>query len=103
MRFTVVKLTKKLLNLLPDELLVKIGAWDKELKQTYPQYVFMDSKDYNKYKSGIKKKVKKQRSSIEYYFLMYGPSTGNQKITIPGYLLIDEYGIKEEKKLGQIV
>lgn len=103
----VVKLTKKMLNMDPMDLLVVLGAFSKEKKQTYPEHVYFSKEDYKTLRENIKKRLKKAYPDMSSHYLAlsvgtellaYGPSERLATAVKPGYALIDTDSIDTDSK-----
>lgn len=103
-----VKLTKHMLKMTPSELLIKIGAYhiNGSTKVTYPDHVYVSKKDAKTFKNNLKKALKKsfivhiRRNPtlyLKFDWLNYGPNCSLQDAIVPGYLLVDEQSIENDK------
>jgi hypothetical protein len=102
-----VKLTKRMLKMHPADLLVKIGAVDKDKKQAYPGDVYFSREDYQELKKNLKESAKKESEfrpstkrlayivSVE--LLNYGPNESLGDAIRPGWALVDEEAIEKVK------
>lgn len=93
-----VKLTKKMLKLHPADLLVKLGAVNKEKTESYPSNVYFSDKDSSALKKNLVTKAKKSMPSaskkyVDYSvgmeWLNYGPNESLGNVLKPGYAVID--------------
>lgn len=105
-----VKLSKRILNMEPSDILVKLGAWSQDLKHAYPSRVFVSAEDYKTIKKNLAARYKKmfpyasrRRISCEVGMdlLGFGPNQSLEKAVRPGYALVDYNGIKEDIKRDQ--
>jgi hypothetical protein len=101
----VVKLTKKMLAMYPDDLLVKLGAVNNSKTVVYPCHVYFSEKDYETLKNSLKKKIKKEmvwatekhiKTVVEFELLNVGPNEGLKKAIKPGFAIIDVESIRNE-------
>jgi hypothetical protein len=101
-----VKLTKKMLTLSPGELLIKLRAVNKELKQAYPQHVYFSKEDYKNLRANTRKLLKKEypyinsrklNTAVGMELLNLGPNEGLKDAIRPGYALVDEEAIEKEE------
>ena len=101
----IVKITKKMLRMTPSDLLIKLGAVDKQKLQAYPQHVYFSREDYKELRENINKQAKKEfpgatkrglDSVVGMELLNYGPNETLADAIRPGYALIDEVGIEKE-------
>jgi hypothetical protein len=98
-----VKLNKKMLNMHPADLLVKLGATHDTV--AYPQHVYFSSNDYKVLGNNLKKKFKKEypylnNNKLDYSvgmeLLNYGPNESLSEAISPGYALVDVKAIEQE-------
>jgi hypothetical protein len=103
----VVKLTKKMFHMHPADLLVKLGAVNKEQGIVYPQYVYFSEQDSKKYKKLFKKLVKKKLKrcsdrlinySVNMDWLNYGPCHMLGKALKDGIVIVDDEAIKKAQE-----
>lgn len=101
----IVKITKNMTSLCPCDFLVKLGAFSQELKQTFPEHVYISKKDYNTLEKNLIKTIKKEDRKITkaqlelvkgFEMLNYGPNQSLAEAIVPGFALIDEDKIKVE-------
>lgn len=101
-----IKLTKKMLKMHPADLLVKLGAVDKEQKNAFPSHVYFSKEDYKELRTNLKFLAKKLAPnspkrflnySVNVDLLNYGPNQGLEEAIRPGYALIDEEAIEKDK------
>ena len=102
-----VKVTKNMLKMHPADLLVKLGAVDKEKKFSYPGYVFFSKEDYKELRENLRNRAKKEfphankrglDSVVGMELLNYGPNESLAEAIKPGYALVDEEGIEKENE-----
>lgn len=98
-----VKITKKMLKMHPADLLVNLGAVDKEKRIAYPQHVYISKEDYKELRKNLKNLAKKScpgatdhvlTYSIGVDLLNYGPNETLAEAIRPGYALVDEETIE---------
>ena len=66
-----IKLTKKMLKMHPADLLIKLGAVDKEEKNAFPSHVYFSKEDYKELRTNLKFLAKKAAPSIPERILNY--------------------------------
>lgn len=102
-----IKITKRLLNKNPSDLLIELGAVNQEKTIAYPQHVYFSKQDYAALTSAVKKKFRKyypgiNKNQLELAVGMelfsYGPNQNVETALKKGYALIDLESIKEEQK-----
>jgi len=100
-----VKLTKKMLKMHPADLLVELGAYNKEKKRVYPSEVYLSKKDCKTLRNVLTKQAKKEyaylsknrlKSLIGMEWLNYGLNETLVDAIKPGYVLVDEDGIQKK-------
>ena len=100
-----VKLTKNMLKHHPCDLLVSLGAVDKNNTVTFPSHVYFSKEDYRELRENIRKQAKKEYSNatkthidgiVGMELLNYGPNESLAHAIRPGYALVDEEGIEKE-------
>ena len=101
-----IKLTKKMLKMHPADLLIKLGAVDKEEKNVFPSHVYFSKEDYKELRTNLKFLAKKSAPntserllnySVNVDSLNYGPNQSLEKAIRPGYALIDEEAIEKDR------
>jgi len=101
-----IKLNKSLLKKHPADILVELGAVDKEKKQGYPGHLYFSAQDYKELRNNVTKLAKKERpyapsksiqATVGWVLLDYGPNESLGDAIKPGYALIDEEAIKNSK------
>lgn len=101
----VVKITKNMLKAHPADLLIALGAVDKNNTHTFPNHVYFSKENYKELKNNIIKQTKKiypntskwfLDNAVETELLNYGPNESLAEAIRPGYALVDEEGIKKE-------
>ena len=101
-----VKITKKMLKMHPQDLLVELGAVNLEKKQAYPQHVYFSGVDYKQLRQNLNKSARKQYPwllkkgldrAVGMELLNYGPNESLAEAIKPGWALVDEEGIEGEK------
>jgi len=106
----VVRITKRMLNLTPGELLLTLGACNKEKTLAYPWHVYFSNQDYNQLKKNTRAVIRAASpyyskryidTQLGYEMLNYGPNTSYAEGVKPGYALVDYDGIEKEKKNGR--
>lgn len=104
-----VKLTKRMLNTDPQDLLIKLGAVDLKAKIVFPSEVYFSKADYLTLTKQIKKLFLKQypgldsrrlASAVGMTLLSYGPNCSLQDAIKPGYALVDVDTIERLKNEG---
>lgn len=94
----VVKLTKKMLNMHPADLLVKLDAVNLEQDLTFPGEVYFSEKDYKTLRANLVKSAKKQLGdvtkktielTVNMELLNFGPNESLAKVLKPGFALVD--------------
>lgn len=97
--FRVVKLTKRQLKMLPEELLIDLKVANLETKQAHPEKLFLSKEDYKKIERNVKAAFKKQfpytsknrlDTSAGMYLLNYGPNTTLSIAIKEGYALVKQ-------------
>lgn len=98
----VVKLTARMKKMLPDTLLLKLGAVHKGYG--LPTHVYMSKEDYKELTAVVRRQFKKeypgsQRTeySTQMTMLNLGPNTSLQDGIRPGYILVDDDAIVAER------
>lgn len=101
-----VKITNKMLKMHPADLLIKLGAVDKEKKFAYPNYVYFSKEDLKELRVNLKTLAKKNcpgtsdkliNYSVGMDWLNYSPNETLAEAIRPGYALVDEEKFKKEK------
>ena len=102
----VIKLTKRDLNLSPDDLLRKVGAVNEDLQRAYPSEVHMSEEDYKTLAKNVKAKFRKEypyiskkalESAVGMCLLNYGPNTSAfSKAIKPGFVVVDTDKLETE-------
>jgi len=102
-----VKLTKKMLNLHPLDLLIELGAISNGKKRVYPGNVYFSKEDSKKLKVNLKKLAKRTAPhsnkrlinyAVKLDWLNYGPNNGLSRVIKPGWAIIDVDAIKRDKE-----
>jgi hypothetical protein len=100
-----VKLTKKLLKLYPSDLLVALGAVDKEKKRVFPSEVYFSKEDLKKWSENVYRLAQKERPGFTKKYvkgivamenLNYGPNESLKDAIRPGFALVDFDAIQKE-------
>lgn len=100
-----VKVTKNMLKMHPADLLVKLGAVDKEKKFAFPGCVYFSKEDYKELRKNLKNRALVEfphastrgiASVVGMELLNYGPNETLAEALRPGYALVDEEGIEKE-------
>ena|ERR1035438_2053342 len=100
-----VKITKNMLKMHPQDLLIKVGAANVAKKRAYPQHVYFSTEDYRKLRENVRKQARKEYphatklgldSVVGMELLNYGPNESLAEAIRPGYALVDVYWIKKE-------
>jgi hypothetical protein len=103
----IVRVTKKMLNMHPADLLVSLGAVDGEKRTAFPQHVYFSKEDYTSLCQNLKNKFKKEipgiRGKVLSYsvgmeLLNYGPNESYRDAIRPGFALVDFESISQQKK-----
>lgn len=89
----------------PCDLLVALGAVDKDNTITFPSHVYFSKEDYRELKQNVRKQARKEfpyatkiglDSVVGMELLNYGPNESLAHAIRPGYALVDEEGIEKE-------
>lgn len=100
-----VKLTKKLLNKHPADLLKELGAVHG--KYAYPSHVYFSKADYATLEKSLRTTFKKKYKgytkraediAVGMEMLNYGPNESFKDVIVPGYALIDLEAMEAERK-----
>ncbi len=104
-----VKVTKKMLKLHPQDLLIKLGAANVEKRRAYPQHVYFSKADYKELRANVQKMAKKEypyssKKGLDYAvgmtLLDLGPNETLAEAIKPGYAVVDFDSIKAETENG---
>lgn len=102
-----IKLTKKMLKMHPADLLIKLNLVNKEKTIVYPQHVYFSKEDYKELRGNLMAYAKKQvpfstkrllDCTVGVDLLNYGPNESLADAIKPGYAIIDEEAIKNERE-----
>jgi diphthamide synthase subunit DPH2 len=102
-----IKLTKKMLQMHPADLLVKLGAVNLTKKRAYPSEVYFSQADNKKLLKNLEKRANKKlkgcsKKAIEYSvnmdWLNYGPNSGLEEVLKSGWAVVDTGTIDKDKE-----